>query len=246
LTSKQFFIERIDPSGPRVWLEGAEHHHLARVARIRPGREIWIFDRSGARYLAEVESVGKDRSRLRILGPSAAEERGVALTLGQALIKPANMDLVVHKAAELGVRLFVPVISDRSQGGLAESGAKKIERWNKIALEAAKQSRRGAPTTIGPLTPLRDFASGRTEGRRLYLSENGGRLLGEVLSSPAGSDPGPASAALLTGPEGGWADSEEACLKDAGFTAVSLGRTVLKAETATIVAVGMIAHFWGG
>ncbi len=242
MTSKQFFLERIDPAVPRAWLEGAEHHHLARVARIRPGEEIWIFDRQGNRYLAEVEAVGKDRSRLRIVGPAAAQDPGVPLTLGQALIKPANMDLIVRKAAELGVSVLVPLITARSLKGLdGEAGGKKIERWKKIALEAAKQSRRPAPASIAPFTPLGDLVARGTDGRRLYLSESGGKPLREVLSGSGGT-----SAILLTGPEGGWTEAEETTLKEGDFEAVSLGRTVLRAETATIVAVGMIAHFWGG
>lgn len=246
LTSKQFFLERIDPAAARAWLDGAEHHHLARVARIKPGEEIWVFDRLGNRYLAEVESVGKDRSRLRLVGPAAAEDAGAPLTLGQAIIKPANMDLVVRKAAELGVAVFVPLLTARSLQSPAGSAGKKAERWGKIALEAAKQSRRRAATSIGPFTPLEDFVGRATDGRRLYLSESGGTPLGEVLAGPGGPPARPASAALLTGPEGGWTEAEEACLKEGGFEAVSLGRTVLRAETATIVAVGMIAHFWGG
>jgi 16S rRNA (uracil1498-N3)-methyltransferase len=90
LTSKQFFLERIDPAAPRAWLEGAEHHHLARVARVKAGEEVWIFDRQGNRYRAEVESVGKDRSRLRLVGPAAAADPGVEITLGQALITPSS------------------------------------------------------------------------------------------------------------------------------------------------------------
>ncbi len=70
MTSKQFFLERIDPAASRAWLEGAEHHHLARVARIKAGERIWVFDREGKRYLAEVEVIGKDRTCVRLVGPA--------------------------------------------------------------------------------------------------------------------------------------------------------------------------------
>jgi 16S rRNA (uracil1498-N3)-methyltransferase len=245
LTSKQFFLERIDPAVPRAWLEGAEHHHLARVARIKAGEEVWVFDLKGNRYLAEVEAVGKDRSRLRLVGPAAAVDPGVEIILGQTLIKPGNMDLVVQKAAELGVTVLVPLVTARSLHGQAGDGGKKVERWRKVALEAAKQSRRSAATVIEPFTSVEDFAGRGTGARRLYLSESGGKPLREVLTGPGGSSAGPPAVVLLTGPEGGWTAGEEKMLKDAGFEAVSLGRTVLRAETATIVAVGMISHFWG-
>ncbi len=247
MTSKQFFLDRIDPAVPRAWLEGAEHHHLARVARIKAGEEIWIFDREGNRYLAEVEVIEKARTGLRLVGPAETLSVGVEITLGQALIKPANMDLVVLKAAELGVKALVPLVTARSLHGLAGDGGRKLERWRKISLEAAKQSRRSVVTTIEPLTPVEDFVRRATGARRLYLSESGGMPLGGILAGPGRSAvAGPPAVALLTGPEGGWTEDEETMLAEAGLEAVSLGRTVLRAETATIVAVGMISHFWGG
>lgn len=246
MTSKQFFLERIDPAAPRAWIEGAEHHHLARVARVKAGEEIWIFDREGKRYLAEVEVIEKDRTGLRLLGPAETPGAGVEITLGQALIKPANMDLVVLKAAELGVKAVVPLVTARSLQSLPGAGEKKIERWRKIALEAAKQSRRSAVTSIEPVTPVGGFVGRSSGARRLFLSESGGRPLGEILTGPGKAAAVPAAVVLLTGPEGGWTEEEELMFANAGLGAVSLGRTVLRAETATIVAVGMIAHFWGG
>jgi 16S rRNA (uracil1498-N3)-methyltransferase len=245
LTSKQFFLERIDPAAPRAWLEGAEHHHLARVARIKAGEEVWIFDRQGNRYLTEVEAVGKDRSRLRLVGPAAAVDPGLGITLGQALIKPGNMDLIVQKAAELGVTVLVPLVTARSLHRQAGDGGKKVERWRKIAREAAKQSGRPAATAIEPFTPAEELAGRGTGALRLYLSERGGKPLREVLTGAGGPPSRPSSVVLLTGPEGGWTVEEEEMLKGAGFEAVSLGKTVLRAETATIAAVGMISHFWG-
>ena len=245
MTSKQFFLERIDPAAPRTWLEGAEHHHLARVARIKAGEEVWIFDRQGHRYLAEVEAVGKDRSCLKLVEPAAAADPGLEITLGQALIKPGNMDLVVQKAAELGVTVLVPLVTARSLHGQAGDGGKRVERWRKIALEAAKQSRRSAAIEIEPFTPAEELAGRRSGGRKLYLSEKGGKPLREVLTGVAGPPALPPSVVLLTGPEGGWTAGEEEMLKGAGFEAVSLGKTILRAETATIAAVGMISHFWG-
>ncbi len=246
MTSKQFFLERIDPAAPRAWLEGGEHHHLARVARIKAGEEIWIFDREGKRYLAEVEVIEKDRTRLRLVGPAEAPSAGVEITLGQALIKPANMDLVVLKAAELGVKTLVPLTTARSLHGFAGDGGRKTERWRKIALEAAKQSRRSVVTEIEAVTPVEDLAGRATGARRLYLSESGGEPLGGILTGPGKAAGGPSAVVLLTGPEGGWTGDEETMFAKAGLEAVSLGRTVLRAETATIVAVGMIGHFWGG
>jgi 16S rRNA (uracil1498-N3)-methyltransferase len=143
------------------------------------------------------------------------------------------------------VTVLVPLVTARSLHGQAGDGRKKVERWRKIALEAAKQSRRPAATAIEPFTPADALAGRRTGARRLYLSERGGKPLREVLTLSGGHSARPSSVVLLTGPEGGWTEAEETMLQNAKFEAVSLGKTVLRAETATIAAVGMISHFWG-
>lgn len=240
LTSQQFFLERIEAGAERIWLEGPENHHLARVARIRAGESVWLFDRSGRRFPAEVEEVGRDRSRLRLVGPAEERTPGLGIVLGQAVIKPANMDLVVRKAVELGATTIVPVVTARSLPGPPSERGRKVERWRKIALEAAKQSLRAAPPAVEPPTALNELVARYRTGRRLRLSEGGGVPLRNILAGPGR----PEAAVLLTGPEGGWTEGEEKALEAAGFEAVSLGRTILRAETATIAALGMIAHFW--
>jgi len=240
LTSKQFFVERIGAGVASVWLEGPENHHLARVARIRAGDEVWLFDKSGRRFRAEVEEVGRDRSRLRLVGPAEEATTGLVLVLGMAVIKPANMDLVIRKATELGATTLVPVVTARSLPGPSGAGGGKVERWRKIALEAAKQSRRTAPAEVETPAALAAFLARDAAGRRLYLSENGGTPLRVILAEPER----PGAAALLVGPEGGWTEEEERTLAAAGYEAVSLGRTVLRAETAALAALALIAHFW--
>ena len=240
MTSKQFFLERIETGAARVWLEGPENHHLARVARIRAGESVWLFDGDGRRFQAEVEEVGRDRSRLRLVGPAEEPPPGLGIVLGQAVIKPANMDLVVRKAVELGATTIVPLVTARSLPGPPGDRGSKVERWRKIALEAAKQSRRAAPPAIEPPRTLDELVARYRAGRRLRLSECGGVPLRDVVSGPGR----PEAVVLLTGPEGGWTEREEKALEAAGFEAVSLGRTILRAETATIAALGMIAHFW--
>jgi 16S rRNA (uracil1498-N3)-methyltransferase len=247
LTSNQFFVKRIDPGTSRAFLEGDEHHHLARVVRIRAGDEVWLFDEGGRRWLAEVEAISKDETRLRIIREEREKGRGVAITLGQSLIKPKAMDLVVQKASELGAAAIVPLVTARSApGGRSGESMNKVERWRKIALEAAKQSNRaGAPVIVAPVG-LGEFVGRDPDGRRLFLSENGGELLRDVLCPEAGGEVRPGAVTIVIGPEGGWAKGEEETLLQGGFGRISLGRTILRAETAAIAAVAMIAHFWNG
>jgi len=109
LTSNQFISGRIERDASRAFLEGDEHHHLARVARIRAGDRVWIFDSRGNRFLTEVEEVGKDRTRLRIIRAADRGEEDLRIVLGQACAKPKAMDLIIQKATELGVSAIVPL-----------------------------------------------------------------------------------------------------------------------------------------
>jgi 16S rRNA (uracil1498-N3)-methyltransferase len=244
LTSNQFFVKRIDPNAGSIFLEGDEHHHLARVARIKAGDEVWIFDEVGSRFLAEVAAVMRDRTRLMIIRRGEAAAPRPAVVLGQAVIKPKNMDLIVQKAAELGVSAIFPLFSARALPGRVNGSGTKVDRWRKIALEAAKQSRRSTVPAIEKALELSAFIRQESSGRKLYLSENGGTKLGEVLTRELDGRPLPGSVTVVTGPEGGWAPEEEKDLAENGFDPISLGRTVLRAETAAIAAMAMIVHFW--
>ena len=244
MTSNQFFVKRIDPNAGSLFLEGDEHHHLSRVARIKAGDEVWIFDEGGSRFLAEVEAVTRDRTRLRIIRRGEDVAPRPAVVLGQAVIKSRNMDLIVQKAAELGISAIVPLVSVRSLPGREDGCGTKVDRWRKIALEAAKQSRRSSVPAIEKPLELSAFIRKESTSRKLYLSENGGTRLGEVLTRELDGRTLPGSVTVVTGPEGGWAPEEEKGFEEYGFDRISLGQTVLRAETAAIAAMAMIVHFW--
>jgi 16S rRNA (uracil1498-N3)-methyltransferase len=244
LTSNQFYAVEIDQKGSTAFVGGDEHHHLARVARIRIGDEVWIFDDKRNRFLARVESVGKDRTRLSLIEAAGAEVPRVAINLGQALIKPKNMDIIVQKTTEIGIVSIIPLISVRSRPAREGEWEKKAERWRKIAREAAKQSRQPATPLIEALQPLDGFAGREFPAKKFFLSENGGTLLREVITEGLKNGPLPGAVLLVTGPEGGWTRGEEEAFLNRTFERVSLGRTILRAETAAILSVGMISHFW--
>jgi 16S rRNA (uracil1498-N3)-methyltransferase len=244
LTSRQFYAgKKLDPDSVVVILDGKEHHHLARVARFKKGDEVWLFDDEGLRVRAVVETIGKESSQLRILGRSDGEEptSRCRIILGQSVIRPGNMDFIVQKATELGVASIVPLLTSRALGGREEREERKEERWRRIALEASKQSLRPSPPKVESWLKLETFLEMPCSGRRLFLSEKGGRLLGEILTSAGEA---PEEVRLLVGPEGGWTEDEVSALEKHGYESVSLGRTIVRAETAAICAVGMIAHFW--
>jgi 16S rRNA (uracil1498-N3)-methyltransferase len=123
----------------------------------------------------------------------------------------------------------------------------KLERWRKIAREAAKQSRRSDIPSFQPPQPLSSFLGARDEPKRFILCESGGALLRDILVaglSPAEEEKPPA-VAVLVGPEGGWTSEEEEQAVEGGFEAVSLGGRILRSETAAIAVSAAISIFWG-
>ena len=152
------------------------------------------------------------------------------------------MDFVVQKAAEFGLFAVVPILTSRSVARIDEGGGKKIERWTKIAREAAKQSKWGLIPRIHAVLDLEAFLKSRAGEIMVFFSENGGRPLRDVVL--ARSDRPPTEASALIGPEGGWTGAEEALMTAAGYEAVSLGGAILRAETAALSAAAILSHFW--
>jgi 16S rRNA (uracil1498-N3)-methyltransferase len=242
LTADHFLIACRDISGSAGRLSGAEHHHLSRVARMRPGDEVGLFDEDGRLYSARIASIGPDATDLLILSSTDAAAPQTRLTLGQALLKSGPMETVVQKATELGVFAIAPLLCRRSVVKVGEDGGKRAERWSRVALAAAKQSHSGRVPRIPAPVRLSVFLAGERRGERLILSERGGTPFREILAGSGTSRP--AEAVILVGPEGGWDPDEEKEILGSGYRAVSLGGTILRAETASISAAAMAMHFW--
>lgn len=246
MTSNRFYIKQSNLHSSTVLLYGEEHHHLRRVARIKSKEKIWLFDEKGINYLARVEEIKKDMTRLLILKKMDKDKAKVKITLAQALIKSKKMELVLQKSTELGVTNIIPVITARTIIKIEEKIQEKMERWKKIASEAVKQSNRSLiPTILSPI-PLRKLIEERNETKKLFLSENRGEYLRDIIirSYKLRKEGLPSSVLVLVGPEGGWTEEEEKYILNHGYEAVSLGRQILRAETAAICSVALISHFW--
>ena len=246
MTSTHFLIKQSSIHFPSAILEGKEHHHLSKVLRIKPGKRVWLVDEQGETYLAEVRQVERQQTHLHIVEKSEKAETKIHLILAQALIKSKRMDLLVQKATELGMDSFIPVEASRSVVKIQEKEGSKVARWQKIAAEAAKQSRRPAVPAIHSPQPFRSFIENRAESERLFLSEAKGRYLRELFAGgPKNpSQDGIPSVIIAVGPEGGWTEDEENLALERGFEAVSLGKQVLRSETAALAALALISHFW--
>ncbi len=248
MTSNRFFIKKNDIHSCTLLLYGDEHHHLSRVARVKPEEKVWLFDEQGTNYLAKVEEIRKDMTRMSILQTLDKNKPKIKITLAQALLKSKKMDLIIQKSTELAVTNIIPVITARTIVKVEEKIQKKIERWKKIALEAVKQSQKSFLPSISSPMPVEKLVEGRGEEKKLLLSENKGKYLRDILIESSGSElkmpKPPSSVLILVGPEGGWTDEEERFMLNNGYEAVSLGKQTLRAETAALYSLVLISHFW--
>jgi 16S rRNA (uracil1498-N3)-methyltransferase len=241
--------------GARVRLAPEEARHLRDVLRLKAGDEAFVFDGEGGEYrcvVAEGEGGGRRgalalevRERVEPLRP----ESPLRLTLGVALLKGEKFDLVVQKATELGVGRIVPVVTKRADVRLHEvgDGAKRVGRWQRLALEAAKQSGRArVPIVDAPLafrSVVAAFAVEASAGARMLFAERSGRGLNEAIEELRGARPN--SVIALVGSEGGWEDEELSAAADAGWSIVTLGGRTLRAETAAIAVAVLLQHRFG-
>jgi len=212
----------------RLRILGDEHQHL-KVARAEAGELLEVFDGKGGVWSAKVESVGKREMLVQILESRREDKVEPELILGLSLVKPAAFELALEKAVEVGVARIVPVVASRSN----IAPGRRSDRWIRIVIEAAKQSKRYHLPTIDE--PVRfDIALDRPAATKIVFAERGG---GPLKSALAGSP-----AFFLIGPEGGWTDAELDAARNKGFTLVGLGDGILRTETAAIVGAALIRY----
>jgi 16S rRNA (uracil1498-N3)-methyltransferase len=210
---------------------------------------VWLIDEAGNSFRAEVIEVGRRQTRLLVLDQEEPSTAKIRLILAQSLIKSKNMDLVIQKATELGVQMIIPVETSRAVLKLEGREKARLERWRKIAREAAKQSRRTDIPMIHSPESFSEFLDSRAEPIKFVLCEDGGIFLGDILAGAPGlksASAGMPEIVLLVGPEGGWSEEEKQQAIGKGFEAVSLGKRILRSETASLAALAAIQIFWGG
>ncbi len=237
MARRRFFVDEIRDG--RAGLAGEDARHLGQVLRAEPGQACELSDNRSV-YLAQIEAVRKDEVRFRILEELAVEEPPLRISLFLALIKFDRFEWAIEKATELGVEAIVPVEAARSEKGLERAAMKRMERWHRIARASSEQSRRARLPEIGAPVSLAQ-ALGTPGGLRYVLDESGGApLLAALPEKRIAAD----EVSLLVGPEGGWTDAERACARQAGWTGVWLGPAILRAETAAVAALAVLASAW--
>jgi 16S rRNA (uracil1498-N3)-methyltransferase len=233
-----------------VALSEEESRHLRDVLRLRAGDEAFVFDGEGREFACVVGEPGGrgGAARLEVRGPAEppSAESPLELTLGVALLKGEKFDLVVQKATELGVAFISPLLTKRSDVRLRDErdALKRVERWRRLALEAAKQSGRARLPTVGEPRRFDSVVGAEAlhDSLRLVFTERGGAGLDEI-NAPARLHT--QAVVALVGPEGGWDDEELELARARGWTLVTLGGRTLRAETAAIAVCALLQHRYG-
>ncbi len=215
-------------------LEGDQALHLARVLRAQPGQ---IFDVVANGFLRRATVVNVSESEVTFaLGEELEAEAALPVHLLLAIIKFDHYEWGLEKLTELGAARITPVIARRTEKHLALAAAKRVERWRRIALEAAKQSRRSdLPQVDGPL-PLKQALAQINAPTKLLLAETEQE---NTIAAALKESELPGGIALAIGPEGGWTAEEMALFSETGWQHITLGPRILRAETAAIAALSI-------
>jgi 16S rRNA (uracil1498-N3)-methyltransferase len=232
MTRRRFIADEV--LGGRASLIGDHAQHLIRVLRARVGDRFDIAT-GAAVQSGQIISIADGRVDFE-LGEEVVVAGLSEITLVLSVFKFDRMEWAIEKCTELGVARIVPAIAQRTDSHLAAASAKRIERWRRIARQASEQSRRVVPPEIA--APIKVEEALMIPGTlRILLSEVEGRtLLRDVVKSDA-----PDGVVLASGPEGGWTEAELQAFHQAGWTSASLGRTILRAETAAMAAMAIVA-----
>ena len=240
---RRFFASPENFIDGNITLGLGETRHLRDVLRLHTGDEASVFDGLGNEYLCTVETIGKKEAVLsmrRKIEPSTPESP-LTLTLAAAILPGEKFEITVQKAVELGVQTLQPLYSIRCEvkpGG----SRRKIERWQKIALESAKQSGRATLMKIAEPARLSDFLLRplvpRSQDESLvFFSERDGTGFSEIKAGK--------KITAVFGPKGGWDDLELDAAKRAGFTIITFGGRIMRAETAAIALSAILQHRFG-
>ena len=246
MTRRRWIADEV--TGNIAALVGDHAAHLARVLRAEVGQEFDIATGEEVRR-GTITTISYDRiefalgAKQRLTLKSGAPK----ITLALAIFKFDRMEWAIEKCTEIGVARIIPIIARRTDAHLASAAGKRRERWQRIVRQASEQSRRSAPPEIAAPVKLKDLEGDgvlAADALRVVLAESlaaseGETRLGEVLQSHSSVVGTEDEVTLAIGPEGGWADGELTWFYEAGWIAASLGDTILRAETAAIVATAL-------
>jgi len=239
----RFFVSGENLRGGQVVLAGKQTHQIRNVLRMVPGDQIIVLDNIGYEYVAALTDVAWQRVVGRIINKQPAQgEPRTQITLYQSLLARDKFEWVLQKCTEVGVTCFVPMVTQRSIVRRSQAiTPARLARWKSIVTEAAEQSGRGKIPQLECPINFADALAGLAafDGCLIASPQAGSCTLREILQAARTE---PVSIALLIGPEGGFSDEEIAAACSKGAAAVSLGKRILRTETAAVVACAVILY----
>lgn len=239
----RFFVDQTDIYDSEIIIsQKSDVKHIKKVLRMKPGDLLEISDGDAWEYEGEILNIDDDQVEVKIVDKQKfAREPELDITLYQGVPKSGKMELIVQKNVELGVKTFVPTFMDRTVVSGMDKYKKKIERYNSIAMEAAKQCRRGIiPTVTDPIKFKELLTQLDNYDLVIFPYENESNFT--IKNYLEGLTEKPKKVAIVIGPEGGFSDSEVASLNEKGIESVTLGNTILRTETAGIATVAMVMY----
>ena len=240
----RFYVSEPRIENGMLRIEGDEVRHIRRVLRLKVGDEIVVFNGLTKEYEGKI--VEEDPSSVMIMIQnilSSKKESLLEITLAQSLLKGEKMDYLIQKATELGVKEIIPFFSSRSVPLLEKPRRlRRHHRWEKIAIEASKQCGRGVISKIEPLQNYSEMLQNISpDFLRLILWEKKGARLKEVLEGSKEKT----KIFFIVGPEGGLSQEEVGLAKQKGFIPVTLGKRILRSETASLCLLSILQYEWG-
>src|SRR3989440_5005087 len=227
-------------------LTGAEAHHCRDVLRLGPGDKVVLFDGRGRELTAEITSADAAQIQLRKLHEAKTPPLRCQITLGQAIPKGKNMDLIVQKAVEIGAAEIAPILSDRTVVRLdEESAVAKQTKWQTVAIEAAKQcGQNWLPRIHVPQTMAQFFQQPRRFDLQLIGSLQSDAVHLKKILAEYSAEHGdrPTSVLMLVGPEGDFTPAELSLARSHGCRPITLGPIVLRVETASIYCLSVLSY----
>ena len=235
-----FFVDENQIEKDRAYIIGSDVNHIVNVLRMKVGEELLISVKGDWDYLCRIVDIEPDRVSLFIVESMESKELPVKIILLQAIPKFDKLELIIQKAVELGVSEIIPVITKRVVVKLEEKKIKtKVDRWNAIANSAAKQSKRSIiPKVCNPQTLKQSLETVKDCGVKLIPYENadGIQKTRQILDALNGKD----NIAVFIGPEGGFEENEVFEALNSGFEAITLGKRILRTETAGLALLSNI------
>ncbi len=238
----RFFISPDFIDGDAITFPEDAARQIARVLRSRPGDQVIVLDDTGREHVVTLEAVSASQVTGRVMSKhESAGEPAVALTLYQGVLKADRFEFVLQKGTELGVSRFVPVICERSVSREAERSNSRTSRWQRIIREAAEQSRRGKLPALEDAIAFREACDRIDSPAIIPWEQESAAGLKSVLRKWQSGGLKISSLGILIGPEGGFSEAEVRYAAERGIAPVTLGRRILRAETAGIaVAVAVM------